>query len=93
MKKMIEELSVKKIFTIQDLSKVLGKKTQTIRKWEIKGIIPKCKTYSSNGWREYNREEFANILETIVNYPWQRNTISNIGYVQYLINLLKSGGS
>lgn len=89
MQKIISELSLRRIFTIKELSLVLGKKTQTIRKWEQKGIIPKCKNYSSNGWREYSKNEFADILEIIINYPWERKTIHNIGYIQYLINILR----
>lgn len=91
MQKIIEELSLKNMFNIKDLSLVLGKQTQTIRKWEQKGIIPKCKSYGNNGWREYTRQEFANILETVINYPWERNSIYNIGYIQYLINILRMG--
>lgn len=85
----INEMLLKQIFTIKDLSKVLCKKSQTIRKWEKKGIISKCNNYSENGWRQYNRQEFANVLEEIINYPWERSTIYNIGQIQYLINLLK----
>lgn len=87
----IEEILVKQVFTIKDLSKVLDKKSQTIRKWEQKGIISKCGNYSNNGWRQYNRNEFADVLEEIINYSWERNTIYNIGQIQYLINLLRKG--
>lgn len=85
----INEMLLKNIFTIKDLSKILDKKSQTIRKWEKKGIIPKCGNYSDNGWRQYNRQEFASVLEEVINYPWERNTIYNIGQIQYLVNLLK----
>lgn len=85
----IEELLLKEFFTIKDLSNILDKKSQTIRKWEQKGIITKCTNYSENGWRQYNKQEFADTLEEIINYPWERNTIYNIGQVQYLINLLR----
>lgn len=89
----VNELSVKQIFTIKDLSIILDKQSQTIRKWERKGIISKFNNYGSNGWREYNREQFAKILEDVLNYPWERNTIYNRGYIQYLINTLNTGGN
>lgn len=85
----IDEILAKKIFTVKDLAFVIGKKTQTIRKWEKKGIIPKCKNYGSNGWREYDCEEFANILETILDYPWKRDIIYNPGQLQLIINYLR----
>lgn len=86
----INEMLLKQTFTIKDLSKILDKKSQTIRKWEQKGIISKCNHYSDNGWRQYNRLEFAGVLEEIINYPWERNAIYNIGQIQYLVNLLKT---
>lgn len=86
----INEMLMKSVFTIKDLSKVLDKQSQTIRKWERKGIISKCGHYADNGWRQYNRQEFADVLEEIINYPWERNTIYNIGKIQYLVNLLKA---
>lgn len=89
MTKIVNRLMFKQIYTIKDLALILNKKTQTIRKWENKGIISKCKNYSDNGWREYSRIEFANILEEIINYPWERNNLRHIGYIQYLINTLK----
>lgn len=85
----IEEIVIKEIFTIKDIARILGKKTQTIRKWEHKGIISKCSNYGSNGWRQYDREEFANILEQILDYPWRRNVIYNPGQIQLIINYLK----
>lgn len=89
MLKSIDEILIKKVFTIQDLSFILGKQSQTIRKWEQKGIIPKCKKYNNAGWREYNRNEFANILEIILNHNWKRNIIYNPGKVQIIINYLR----
>jgi hypothetical protein len=90
MLKSIDVLLAKEIFTIKDLAFILDKQTQTIRKWEKKGIITKCNNYGTNGWREYNRLEFANILEQVLNYPWERNTIFNAGQVKLVINYLKT---
>jgi DNA-binding transcriptional MerR regulator len=90
MLKSIDTLLAKELFTIKDLAYILDKQTQTIRKWEKKGVISKCGNYGSNGWRQYNRLEFANILEEILNYPWERNTIFNAGQIQLVINYLKA---
>lgn len=87
--KSIDEILIKQVFNIKDLAYILNKKPQTIRKWETKGIIPKCNNYGNNGWREYTRKELANILETILNYPWKRLTIYNPGQVQKIIFYLK----
>ncbi len=89
MLKSIEQLLVKKVFTIKDLAFILGKQTQTIRKWEQKGIISKCANYSDNGWRQYNRQEFADKLEEVLNYKWERNTVFNPGQIQSVINYLR----
>lgn len=89
MLKSIEDLLAKETFTIKDLAFILCKQTQTIRKWEKKGIISKCKHYGNNGWRQYNRLEFADVLEEVLNYKWERNTIFNPGQILLVINYLR----
>jgi len=89
MLKSIDELLSKKTYTIKDLAFIFGKQTQTIRKWEQKGIISKCNNYGDNGWRQYTRLEFARKLEEVLNYSWERKTIFNIGQVQLVINHLR----
>ena len=73
----IDPIIVKEYFSIKDLAKVVNKQSQTIRKWEKKGVISKCKNYGDNGWRQYNRQEFADVLDEILNYPWKRNCLIN----------------
>lgn len=90
MLKSIDELLAKKIYTIKDLAFIFGKQTQTIRKWERKGIVSKCNNYGNNGWRQYNCLEFAKVLEEVLNYPWERKTIFNSGQIQSVINYLRS---
>ena len=85
----IDPIVTKEIFTIKDLSYVFHKQSQTIRKWEQKGIIPKCSTYGDNGWRQYNKQEFADVLEHAINYKWQRKTIINPGQIRLMINYLR----
>lgn len=81
----------KETFNIQDLARIVKKETQTIRAWEIKNIIkrPMKKTDDKHEWREYTKENLAQALEDILNYPWKRKVIKNEFEIRYIINFLR----
>lgn len=85
---MNEEFFCKEKYNIKDLAKIVKKETQTIRSWEIKGIIEKPGK-SSNSWREYSKEDLANTLEVVVNYDWDRKVIKNKTEIEYVIARLR----
>jgi hypothetical protein len=77
------------VFNIKDLSIIVKKETQTIRSWEIKGIIDKPENKSNNGWREYSKLELASTLEKILNFNWKRKVIKNENEIQSFIDYLR----
>lgn len=81
----------KEKFNIKDLAKIVKKETQTIRSWEIKGIInrPEKKTDKKVEWREYSREILAETLERILNHNWDRKVIKNENEIRYVIDYLR----
>lgn len=52
------------LFYINTLAYRLGRSSQTIRKWEISGVIPKAMFRDSSGRRMYSEAEIA-IIERI----------------------------
>lgn len=85
----LEEILSKEKFNIQDLAFITKRKTQTIRSWEKKGIIPGADGKASNGWREYSKETVIKILECIINHSWERQVIKNVDEIKYVIQRLK----
>lgn len=84
----LEKILSKEVFNIQDLAEVTKRKTQTIRSWEKKGIIKEADMRNKNNWRQYSKERFVEILQQILNYPWERQVIKNVAEVQYVIDVL-----
>lgn len=86
--KSLEKILSKEVFNIQDLAEVTKRKTQTIRSWEKKGIIKEADMRNENNWRQYSKERFVEILQQILNHPWERQVIKNVAEVQYVIDVL-----
>ena len=88
---MKDELFNKSTFNIKDLANIVKKKTQTIRSWETKGIIKRQakKTNDQHEWREYTKEDLAQVLEDILAFQWQRKVIKNEAEIQYIIDFLR----
>lgn len=81
----------KEFFDIRDLATIVKKETQTIRSWEKKNIISKPEQKSIHGqkeWRKYSKEDLANTLQTILDYPWERKIIKNEKEIEYIIDFL-----
>lgn len=91
----LDKLDEKEFYTIKDLCKVTGRKAETIRSWERKGIIKKPEEtiysvgFSGAGWRKYNREVFVQTLQDILDYDWKNNVIKNLEEIQMCIDYLK----
>jgi Predicted transcriptional regulators len=85
----LDKILQKEYFNIQDLAEITKRKTQTIRSWEKKGIIPSADQRSENNWRLYSKQCMIDVLEKIMNYPWERQVIKNQAEVQYVIDTLK----
>ena len=58
-----------KLYPINVLANELGRTSQTIRKWEVAGILPKPIFKDKNGRRMYSEEQ----IETIVRIAEQCN--------------------
>lgn len=92
---LIEKLDQKKFYTIKDICEVTKKKSDTIRSWERKGIIKKPSEtiykvgFCNAGWRKYSREEFVQVLQDILDYKWERDTIKNRTEIEVYIQYLK----
>ncbi|MNT73404.1 hypothetical protein D3C72_2121040 [compost metagenome] len=85
----LDQLLEKELFNIQDLAEITKRKTQTIRSWEKKGIILEADHRGDNNWRLYSRLRMIDVLEKLLNYPWERQVIKNKAEVQYAIDILK----
>ncbi|MNB93567.1 hypothetical protein D3C75_407020 [compost metagenome] len=85
----LDQLLKKELFNIQDLAEITKRKTQTIRSWEKKGIILESDHRGSNDWRLYSKERIIEILNQILEHPWERQVIKNKAEVQYVIDVLK----
>ena len=86
---MREELIYKKFYDIKDIADIFNKDTQTIRSWEIKGIIKKPPKNPFNQWRRYTRKDLMEILNCIINHPWKRTVIKNMDEIKQLLEILK----
>lgn len=85
----LDDILTKEEFNIQDLAFITKRKTQTIRSWEKKGIIPEADGRGDNKWRKYSKNRVIEVLSNILNYPWERQVIKNTDEVQYVIETLK----
>lgn len=85
----LDQLLEKELFNIQDLAEITKRKTQTIRSWEKKGIISEADQRTETNWRLYSKTRMIEILEQLLNYPWERQVIKNQAEVQYVIDTLK----
>lgn len=89
---MKQKILKKEYFDIRDLANIVNKETQTIRMWEKKNIIPKANRMAVHGekqWREYSKEDLANILEAILIHPWERKIIKNQNEIKFIIDYLR----
>lgn len=73
-KKVYDKILNNEQLTITDLSKLLDKKSCTIKRWEWDGMIPKPAII--NGKRHYTIEDFGKVLHGLYEYPWQRKVIN-----------------
>jgi DNA-binding transcriptional MerR regulator len=51
------------VFYINELAYALGRDTQTVRKWEIAGVIPKSVFKDSSNRRMYSREQIDLVVK------------------------------
>ena len=61
------ELIMHRIYTIGEVAKIVEKRSDTIRKYEILGLIPSGKKFSEScesykNWRYYDREDVYNMV-------------------------------
>ena len=61
------ELIMYRIYTIGEVAKIVEKRSDTIRKYEKKGLIPSGKKFNEScqsykNWRDYDREEVYNMV-------------------------------
>jgi len=54
----------RKIYKISDLAKELDRCPLTIKRWEVRGLIPKAKR-DSRGWRYYNDDDVKKLIKVI----------------------------
>lgn len=63
---MIETLSVKKRYNIQQVADILGIYKGTVKNYEHKRIFPKPKRNPINGYREYYEEDIALLKKIMI---------------------------
>lgn len=80
--------------SITEVSKLLNKKTITIKSWEKKGLIPSYN--KSDDWnnkpykrRMYSTQDLYILINNIMNYDWERNCLDR-EEVQKILNYLKA---
>ena len=61
------ELIIHRIYTIGEVAKIVEKRSDTIRKYEKKGLIPSGKKFNEScqsykNWRYYDREDVYNMV-------------------------------
>lgn len=71
------------LYPINKLAEALGRKSDTVRKWEISGVLPKSLFKDSNGRRLYSQEQ----IDVIVNVAeetkiMQGSPISQTGFTK-----------
>lgn len=87
----IRDFVRKEEFDIKDLSTIVGRESQTVRKWEKDQIILGSDKRDAKNWRVYSRKRFIEILDQIMNYDWKRDRFNEekSEEIQYIIELLK----
>lgn len=67
--------STLKLYYIGALSKATGKSVNTIRLWELNGVIPETCFRDSSGARLYSLEQIKIITEAVKKYRPRRGTL------------------
>lgn len=62
------DILLKRIYTVGEVSKIVEKRPDTIRKYEKKGLIPTAKKFGDDcrgysAWRYYNEDEVYEMVE------------------------------
>lgn len=57
-----------KLYSIGVLADAIGRKTDTIRKWEVAGFIPDSCFRDSRGWRLYSEEQINIVVKMAEKY-------------------------
>lgn len=78
------------LYSINTLAEELGRTSQTIRKWEVAGILPKAIFKDRNGRRMYSQEQ----IDTIVRVAEECNirqgySVSNTSFPSKVHNALE----
>jgi len=65
---MQSDLLLKRVYTVGEISKIVQKRSDTIRKYEKKGLIPTAKKFGDeyagySSWRYYTEEEVYQMVE------------------------------
>ena len=58
------------VYSVADLGRQINRTAQTIRKWELDGIIPEAKR-DQVGRRIYSEEQVKAIVDTVLEYRFQ----------------------
>jgi len=53
-----------RIYKISELAKKLDRSPATIKRWEMRGVIPKARR-DSRGWRCYTENEVKELIEIV----------------------------
>ena len=78
-----------KLYNIQVLAEELGRTTQTIRKWEIGGVIPPT-PFKQNGRRLYSKEHIDAIVKCAEpSHIKQGSMISSTAFPQKVLREFK----
>ena len=64
-------MNIKK-YRLKDIQDKIDRDKTTLIRWEKKGLIPLAKR-DSRGWRYYNRNEVANIIDMVLSTDYFRN--------------------
>lgn len=65
---MQSDILLKRVYTVGEISKIVEKRSDTIRKYEKKGLIPTAKKFGNDyagysDWRYYTEEEVYQMVE------------------------------
>lgn len=71
-KKIYNKILAGQDITVTELGKLLGKKSTTIYKWEQNNIVKKPAMV--NGKRIYDLKQLRELLHSLYDYKWERNT-------------------
>lgn len=89
------ELILYRIYTIGEVSKIVEKRADTIRKYEKKSLVPEAKKFGDSyvgysNWRYYNEEDVYLMVEffntRIPGRPVNKNITKNIKTLKHRIN-------